>query len=46
MKKLIYAMVLISLGFWIGIHRRVIKAWMIGSEMPEAPASHWWVKKH
>ena len=26
--------------------RIVIKAWMTGSEMPEAPASHWWVKKH
>ena len=46
MNLLIYAMILIFLGCWIGIHRRVIKAWMTGSEMPEAPASHWWVKKH
>ena len=39
-KKLIYALLLISLGCFIGIHRRVIKAWLTGSEMPEAPEWH------
>ena len=45
MKKLIKVLLLLSLGCWIGIHRNVIKAWLTGAEMPEAPASHWWVKK-
>lgn len=45
MKKLIKVLLLISLGCWIGIHRNVIKALLTGAEMPEAPASHWWVKK-
>ena len=40
MKKLIYALLLLSIGFFIGIHRNVIKAWITGSEMPEAPANH------
>ena len=44
MKKFLAAVVLIALGCWIGIHRNVILAWLTGSEMPEAPASHWWVK--
>ena len=45
MKKLIKIMFLISLGCWIGIHRNVIKAWITGSDMPEAPVSHCWLKK-
>ena len=45
MKKLVKALFLNSLGCWIGIHRNVIKAWITGSEIPEAPASHWWVKR-
>ena len=45
MKKLIKALLLIALGCWIGIHRNVIKAWLTGAKMPEAPASHWWVKR-
>ena len=45
MKKLIKVLLLIAPGYWIGIHRNVIKAWLTGSEMPEAPASHWWVKR-
>ena len=40
MKKLIAALLLISIGCWIGIHRRVIKAWLTGSEMPAMPANH------
>lgn len=44
MKKLIKALLLISLGCWIGIHRNVIKAWITGTEMPEAPESHFWIK--
>ena len=39
-KKLIYALLVISLGCFIGIHRRVIKAWLTESEMPEAPEWH------
>ena len=39
-KKLIYALLLISLGCFIGIHRRVIKAWVTGSKMSEAPEWH------
>jgi len=45
MKKLITVLFLISLGCWIGIHRNVIKAWITGSDMPEAPVSHCWLKK-
>ncbi len=45
MKKLIYALILFCLGCWAGIHRNVIKAWLTGSEMPKAPASHFWVKR-
>lgn len=32
------------LGAMIGIHRRVIKSVITGSPIPEAPASHFWVK--
>ena len=39
-KKLIYALLLILLGCFIGIHRRVIKAWVTGSKMSEAPEWH------
>ena len=45
MKKLIKVLLLISFGCWIGIHRNVIKAFLTGSEMPTALASHWWVKR-
>ncbi|MBO5622457.1 MAG: hypothetical protein J5959_12610 [Butyrivibrio sp.] len=31
-------------GVMVGIHRRVIKSLVTGSPMPEAPASHIWVK--
>lgn len=31
-------------GIMVGIHRRVIKSVITGSPMPEAPASHFWVK--
>ena len=27
-------------GFMVGIHRKVIKAYLTGSEMPELPAGH------
>ena len=33
-------------GVMIGIHRRVIKAVITGSPIPEAPASHFLVKNH
>lgn len=33
-------------GVMVGIHRRVIKSVITGSPMPEAPASHFWVKNH
>ena len=33
-------------GIMVGIHRRVIKSVITGSPMPEAPASHFWVKNH
>lgn len=33
-------------GVMVGIHRRVIKAVITGTPMPEAPASHFWVKDH
>lgn len=33
-------------GVMVGIHRRVIKACITGEEMPQAPASHFWVKNH
>jgi hypothetical protein len=31
-------------GMMLGIHRRVIKACIAGEPLPEAPASHFWVK--
>ena len=32
-------------GIFIGVHRNVIKAWIEGGEMPEAPVNHCWHKK-
>ena len=29
-------------GMMLGIHRRVIKAYIKGEPIPEAPASHFW----
>lgn len=40
MKKLICALFLISLGCFIGIHRRLIIAALTGAELPGMPADH------
>ena len=31
-------------GMMVGIHRRVIKACIAGEPLPQAPASHFWLK--
>ena len=35
---------LIGLGFLIGVHFRAIRAWIKGEEIPKAPAWHCWMK--
>ena len=35
----------ILLGVWVFIHRRVIAALIFGGEMPEAPSWHFWCKR-
>lgn len=40
MKKVFYAVFLVSIGCWIGIHRNVIKSWITGSDMPQMPEWH------
>ena len=43
MKKAIKTIIIIALILtvaWAIIHRRVIKAWLTGSEMPKAPDWH------
>ena len=45
-KKSLFVACAFLLGIMVGIHRRVIKSVITGSPMPEAPASHFWVKNH
>jgi len=43
--KLCKALLLIGVGFLVGVHFRAIKALIKGQPMPKAPAWHCWVKK-
>ncbi len=43
-RKLLLACGLFCCGFCVGIHRKVILALIKGTEMPEAPAWHFWCK--
>ena len=37
--------IIFLLGVCAGIHRNVIKAFLTGTEMPDAPEWHCWVKR-
>ena len=39
-RGILWTCFVLSLGVFIGIHRNVIKAWILGGEMPELPAGH------
>ncbi|MBP3901672.1 MAG: hypothetical protein J6D53_09535 [Blautia sp.] len=41
---IVWTLLVLMVGICIGIHRKVIKAMLTGSEMPEAPEWHFWVK--
>ncbi len=45
-KKSLFVACAFWFGIMVGIHRRVIKSVITGSPMPEAPASHFWVKNN
>lgn len=38
--SLIMSCLMLSLGFFLGVHRSVIKAYLKGEELPESPHSH------
>lgn len=42
--KILALIIAFCLGALLGIHRRVIKALIKGEPMPQAPASHFWLK--
>lgn len=39
-RGILWTCFVLSLGVFIGIHRNVIKAWILGGEMPELPKGH------
>ena len=44
-KCCVRSVILLGIGFLIGVHFRAIKAWIKGEPLPEAPKWHCWIKK-
>ena len=43
-KCCVCTVVLLGIGFLVGVHFRAIKAWIKGEPLPEAPKWHCWIR--
>lgn len=41
---LLCAVILFGLGYLFGMHHTLVKSWIKGEEIPEAPEGCWWKK--
>ena len=44
-RRFLGSLLLLGAGYMLGVHRKVILAYIGGKELPPAPESHWWCRR-